>query len=262
MATAIAPRSTAISATPTTRTSNIPRRWMRSARRWRSIPTIFDRKGGRRVAAPAAHRARSRLFYFLLAKSYAKTGDAEHTAHYLKLARDDGYKEFRAAEKDPEFAAVIKDPRVQEVLQVTPSYVDDAQESRSRISIFGSARSNRSRDRFAASIDYLAIIPAQDDFPVIAMLVVCAVCLSRGSVASRCAGRARALLPLRRPPLSISIFERCRAAHRRRNRADPRRIHRRRNRTGEPRSRQPDSDHDQHARAASTRPCARSSRRS
>jgi tetratricopeptide (TPR) repeat protein len=63
------------------------------------------------------------VLFFLMAKSYAKLGDAEHTAHYLKLARDGGYKEYKSAEKDPVFAPVIKDPRVQEVLKITPSYM-------------------------------------------------------------------------------------------------------------------------------------------
>ena len=41
----------------------------------------------------------------------AKHADAEHAAHYLKLSRDDGYKDFASAQKDPAFAKVIKDPR-------------------------------------------------------------------------------------------------------------------------------------------------------
>jgi hypothetical protein len=60
--------------------------------------------------------------YFLVAKSYAKLGDAERTARYLKLARDDGYKDFQAAEKDPDFVRVIKDPQVQDVLHRRPPY--------------------------------------------------------------------------------------------------------------------------------------------
>ena len=47
----------------------------------------------------------------------------------MKLARDDGYKDFLSAEKDPDFAKVIKDPRVQEVLQVPPSYARDSKEA-------------------------------------------------------------------------------------------------------------------------------------
>jgi tetratricopeptide (TPR) repeat protein len=62
------------------------------------------------------------LFYFLVAKSYAKAGDIEHCAHFLRMARDEGYKEFRSAQTDPSFARVIKDPQIQEILQVPPSY--------------------------------------------------------------------------------------------------------------------------------------------
>jgi tetratricopeptide (TPR) repeat protein len=87
-------------------------------------PKIFDHKEGvggsvlqQRTAPDPA------TLFFLMAKSYAKIGDAEHAAHYLKLARDDGYKDYKSAEKDPEFARVIKDPRVQDVLKVIPSYV-------------------------------------------------------------------------------------------------------------------------------------------
>ena len=85
-------------------------------------PDIFARKGGVGAILQQRTAPDPGLFNFLLAKFYAKSGDAEHAAHYLKLSRDYGYKEFRSAEKDPEFASVINDPRVQEVLQVLPSY--------------------------------------------------------------------------------------------------------------------------------------------
>jgi len=71
------------------------------------------------------------LFFFLLAKTYAKKGDAERTAHYLKIARDDGYEKFRSATTDPDFSAVINDPRVQEVLTVAPSYAPEPRKSSS-----------------------------------------------------------------------------------------------------------------------------------
>jgi tetratricopeptide (TPR) repeat protein len=88
-------------------------------------PTIFDRKGGNGALVQQRSTSDPGLFYFFLAKNYALTGDAEHAAHYLKLARDDGYKEFASAAKDPAFAKVIKDVRVQEVLTVAPSYAVD-----------------------------------------------------------------------------------------------------------------------------------------
>jgi tetratricopeptide (TPR) repeat protein len=58
--------------------------------------------------------------YFLMAKSYAKLGDAKETAHYLKLARDSGYKHMHTAETDGAFKPVIHSPLVQEVLR-TPA---------------------------------------------------------------------------------------------------------------------------------------------
>jgi len=88
-------------------------------------PTVFDRKGGGGTVVQQRTTTDPGLFYFFVAKSYALVGDAERAARYLKLSRDDGYKEFASAKTDPAFAKVIKDPRVQEVLTVTPSYATE-----------------------------------------------------------------------------------------------------------------------------------------
>jgi tetratricopeptide (TPR) repeat protein len=86
-------------------------------------PEVFERRGGlgpivqQRSAPPDPG-----TLHFLLAKSYAQAGDAEHAAQYLKMARDDGYKGFLSAKTDPAFARVIKDPRVQEVLRIRPPF--------------------------------------------------------------------------------------------------------------------------------------------
>lgn len=85
-------------------------------------PTVFDRKGGNGTIIQDRSAPDPGLFYFYVAKSFAQAGDAEHAAHYLKLARDDGYKDYMAAQTDPGFARVIKDPGVQEVLKVIPAY--------------------------------------------------------------------------------------------------------------------------------------------
>jgi tetratricopeptide (TPR) repeat protein len=89
-------------------------------------PGVFERKGGIGALVQQRSAPDPGVFYFLLAKSFAKAGDAERAARYLKISRDDGYKDFLSAETDPEFASVIKDPRLQEVLHVQPSYSDDA----------------------------------------------------------------------------------------------------------------------------------------
>ncbi len=60
------------------------------------------------------------LFNYLLAKSFAAMGNAERCAHYLRKARDEGYVNWVAAQTDPAFARVIKDPSVQELFESTP----------------------------------------------------------------------------------------------------------------------------------------------
>ena len=82
-------------------------------------PDVFTKKGGVGAHCPAALHHRSGPLHFLLAKTYAEMGDAEHAAHYLKLSRMTDIK-ISALRKDPEFATVIKDPRVQEVLDKLP----------------------------------------------------------------------------------------------------------------------------------------------
>ncbi|MGH9713257.1 MAG: tetratricopeptide repeat protein [Candidatus Acidiferrales bacterium] len=92
-------------------------------------PGIFDHKSGYGSIIQQRTATDPGLFNFFVAQSFAKAGDAERAAHYLKLARDDGYAKFRSAETDPAFARVIKDPRVQDVLQVVPQYMDDAKKT-------------------------------------------------------------------------------------------------------------------------------------
>src|SRR5437016_7189460 len=59
-------------------------------------------------------------FYFLLAKSFAEAGNFERSLIYLRKAKDEGYKELNAAKSDPAFAAVLKDPAIQEVFITKP----------------------------------------------------------------------------------------------------------------------------------------------
>ncbi len=85
-------------------------------------PDIFARKSGAGAIIQQRSAPDPGMLYFLVAKSYAKAGDAEHAAHFLKVARDDGYKNFVAAKTDPDFARVIKDRRVQEVFDIQPVF--------------------------------------------------------------------------------------------------------------------------------------------
>jgi tetratricopeptide (TPR) repeat protein len=78
-------------------------------------PAVFDHKGGYGTLVQQRSMEEPGFFYFFVAKSYALAGDAEHCAHYLKMARDEGYKLFLSAQNDPTFTRVVADPRVQQV---------------------------------------------------------------------------------------------------------------------------------------------------
>jgi tetratricopeptide (TPR) repeat protein len=60
-------------------------------------------------------------FYFLLAKSFAETGNLERCVMYLRKAKDEGYASLAAEiNKDKAFSVVLKDPAVQELLAPKP----------------------------------------------------------------------------------------------------------------------------------------------
>ncbi len=94
-------------------------------------PMVFEHKGSSGSVLQQRTAADSGDLYFTIARSYAKLGDAERVARYLKLARDDGYKDLLEVEKDPVFAKVIKDPRVQGVLRVGSAYATEPANSNS-----------------------------------------------------------------------------------------------------------------------------------
>lgn len=85
-------------------------------------PDVFNHHDGYGSLVQQRSTTDPGLFYFLIAKTYAEAGNAVQAAHYLKLARDEGYANFLSAQTDPGFAKVIKDPAVKEVLVIPPSY--------------------------------------------------------------------------------------------------------------------------------------------
>jgi|SRR5579859_654196 len=89
-------------------------------------PQLFEHNGSRNGSILQDRSVENRgRFYYLLAKSYAEAGDLEKCLHYLRKAKDEGYKDFDAMKKDPAFAAALKNPAMQEIL--TPKPVDQAQ---------------------------------------------------------------------------------------------------------------------------------------
>lgn len=87
-------------------------------------PLIFQEKGDNGSVVQQRGIADPGLFYFFVARTYAQLGNAERTAHYLTMARDDGYQKFVSAKTDPAFAKVIKDPLVTAVFAPVPELAD------------------------------------------------------------------------------------------------------------------------------------------
>jgi tetratricopeptide (TPR) repeat protein len=88
-----------------------------------SIDPQFFERGGSRTGSILQDRSvtdRGR-FYFLLAKSFAEAGNYERCVLYLRKAKEEGYTSFKDVKKDPAFAAVLKDPAVQSLLEPKPA---------------------------------------------------------------------------------------------------------------------------------------------
>ncbi len=84
-------------------------------------PQLFERSSSRNGSILQDRSVGDRgKFYFLLAKSYAEAGNLERCLIYLRKAKDEGYKQLAAIKEDPSFAAVIKNPAIQEVLTPRP----------------------------------------------------------------------------------------------------------------------------------------------
>jgi tetratricopeptide (TPR) repeat protein len=66
-------------------------------------------------------------FYFMLAKSFAEAGNVDRCIIYLKKAKDEGYADFNSVKSDPTFAALLKLPAMQEVLEPKATAADAAQ---------------------------------------------------------------------------------------------------------------------------------------
>jgi tetratricopeptide (TPR) repeat protein len=83
-------------------------------------PNIFANRSSAGAVVEQQGNSPPGLFYYTLAKTFAILGNAQSCAHYLKMSRDEGYKKYVEAAKDPAFKSVLKDPRVQDILFPTP----------------------------------------------------------------------------------------------------------------------------------------------
>jgi tetratricopeptide (TPR) repeat protein len=84
-------------------------------------PQLFEHNGSRSGSILQDRSVEDRgRFYYMLAKSFAQAGDLDRCIHYLRKAKDEGYKNMADIKKDPAFGAALKDPAVQELLLPKP----------------------------------------------------------------------------------------------------------------------------------------------
>ena len=83
-------------------------------------PDIFEHQSDTGVAAHMVSAADRARFSYVIAKMYAKTGNADRCLLYLKKAIEDGYAGINDVYKDEEFSEVRKDPRFTELMASKP----------------------------------------------------------------------------------------------------------------------------------------------
>src|SRR5450432_1218767 len=89
-------------------------------------PQFFEHNGSRTGSLLQDRSVTDRgRFYFMLAKSFAQSGNLERCIIYLRKAKDEGFTELNAVKTDPAFATMLKSPEVQEIL--APKPVESAQ---------------------------------------------------------------------------------------------------------------------------------------
>jgi tetratricopeptide (TPR) repeat protein len=89
-------------------------------------PHFFEHNGSRSGSVLQDRSVTDRgRFYFMLAKSFAQAGNIERCIIYLRKAKDEGFKELNNVKTDPDFASLLKNPEIQEIL--APKPVESAQ---------------------------------------------------------------------------------------------------------------------------------------
>jgi tetratricopeptide (TPR) repeat protein len=84
-------------------------------------PQFFEHNGGRNGSVLQDRSVTDRgRFYFMLAKSFAQSGNLERCVIYLRKAKDEGYTAMNSVKTDPDFAAVLKYAAIQEILAPKP----------------------------------------------------------------------------------------------------------------------------------------------
>ena len=88
-------------------------------------PDIFERTSRNGVTAHMSSPEDRAHFDYVLAKLFAKEGNADRSLQYLRKAMEDGYKAIDDVYKDNEFATLRKDPRFTELMSARPPAIPE-----------------------------------------------------------------------------------------------------------------------------------------
>jgi len=88
-------------------------------------PDIFERNSRSGVQAMLPSPEERARYEYVVAKLYAKAGEAERSLHYLRKAIEDGYKDIGNVYKDNEFTTLRKDPRFNELMAAKPPAIQE-----------------------------------------------------------------------------------------------------------------------------------------
>jgi len=83
-------------------------------------PDIFERQSTAGVSARLPSPSERARFSYVIAKMYAKSGNADRCLLYLKRAMEAGYAGISDVYKDEEFTQIRKDPRFTELMASNP----------------------------------------------------------------------------------------------------------------------------------------------
>jgi len=83
-------------------------------------PTIFEHHNGVGTTVRDQAVGDRPMFFFYLARSYAKAGMKDQALNYIRKSLEEGFKERKKFISDPEFAGLQKDPEFQKIMESEP----------------------------------------------------------------------------------------------------------------------------------------------
>jgi tetratricopeptide (TPR) repeat protein len=88
-------------------------------------PDIFERTSRTGVTAQLPSPEERARFEYLIAKLYAKQGDADHALQYLRRAMEEGYPGINDVYKDSDFEGLRKDSRFAQLMAAKPPAIPE-----------------------------------------------------------------------------------------------------------------------------------------